>query len=139
MKFLIDECLTPELVQIAINRGFGESSHVTWRGRAGTKDWHLLPFILEGDWTFVTRNAVDWRGPKAKRGEKGELAKAEVHAGLVCLNGPEGTDLDLQCALFQRALDELERDPDLVNQVLEVTQDGDGAEIDVERYSMPLE
>ncbi len=31
MKFLIDECLSPELVKRAHARGYGESSHVAWR------------------------------------------------------------------------------------------------------------
>jgi hypothetical protein len=43
------------------------------------------------------------------------------HAGLICLNGPPGMDLDMQAELFRQALDELAFAPDLVNQVLEVT------------------
>jgi hypothetical protein len=122
VKFLVDECLSPELVRIAHTRGFGESSHVVWLGRAGEKDWQLLPLIVDGDWTFVTRNAYDFRGPAGQPGRRGQYARADIHAGLVCLNGPaEGMDLDLQCELFELALDELEAEPDLVNQVLEVT------------------
>jgi hypothetical protein len=30
MKFLVDECLSPELVKLAHERGYGESSHVVW-------------------------------------------------------------------------------------------------------------
>jgi hypothetical protein len=140
MKFLIDECLTLELVQIAIDRGYGESTRLTWRGRGGAKDWELLPFIVEGDWTFVTCNSADFRGPKHKRGRKGRYMRAGIHAGLVCLNGPaDGTDLDLQCELFRRALDELEANPDLVNQVLEVTVEAEGGAPLIERYPMPAE
>ena len=58
MKFLIDECLSPELAKLAQERGHGESSHVVWRQLAGRKDWQLKPFILDGDWTFVTRNSL---------------------------------------------------------------------------------
>lgn len=72
MKFLIDECLTPELVELARARGYGESTHVTWVGRAGAKDWQLLPFIVDNDWTFVTCNSYDFRGPANKPGSKGE-------------------------------------------------------------------
>lgn len=35
MKFLIDECLSPELVKLAHEYGYGESSHVVWMGLAG--------------------------------------------------------------------------------------------------------
>jgi chromosomal replication initiation ATPase DnaA len=33
MKFLIDECLSPDLARMAWVRGHGESSHVVWFGR----------------------------------------------------------------------------------------------------------
>ena len=66
------------------------------RKLAGKKDWHLNPIILDGDWTFVTRNSGDFRGPAAKAGSRGVYADVAIHAGLVCLNGPEGLDLDMQ-------------------------------------------
>jgi hypothetical protein len=138
MKFLIDECLSPELAEIARGRGFGESTHVVWIGKSGAKDWQLLPFIVEGDWTFVTRNAVHFRGPKDNPGAKGQYKRTDIHAGLVCLHGPpDGTDLDLQLTLFERALEELEREGDLVNQVLEVTIEAEGEAALIERYAMP--
>lgn len=48
-KFLIDECLSPDLATLARQRGFAESSHVTWLGKAGWKDWELKHFILDED------------------------------------------------------------------------------------------
>ena len=135
MKFLVDECLSPELTKLAQARGLGESSHVVWLGRAGLKDWELKPLILEEDWTFVTRNSVDFRGPADKPGTKGQYADVAIHAGLVCLNGPPGMNLDMQIELFEQALDELGADPDLVNQVLEITSEEDG--LWVLRYDLP--
>jgi predicted nuclease of predicted toxin-antitoxin system len=67
-KFLIDECLTPDLATLARERGFFESAQVTWLGKAGWKDWELKRFILEQDWTFVTRNSADFRGPADQPG-----------------------------------------------------------------------
>ena len=32
MKFLIDECLSPSLAAIARERGYPQSTHVTWLG-----------------------------------------------------------------------------------------------------------
>jgi len=138
MKFLVDECLSPELVKLAHDRGYGESSHVVWRLLQGKKDWELKPFILDGDWTFVTRNSVDFRGPSSRPGSRGQYADVEIHAGLVCLNGPAGTDLDMQIEMFEQALDELVGDADLVNQVLEITlENGEGFHI--LRYRLPAE
>ncbi|MBI3676947.1 MAG: DUF5615 family PIN-like protein [Proteobacteria bacterium] len=140
MKFLIDECLSPELAQMAHARGHGESSHVVWIGRSGIKDWDLLPVVLEGNWTLVTRNSYDFRGPLHAPGTAGQYRRAELHAGLVCLNGPDGMDLEMQCDLFTAALDDLEQDDDLVNQVLEVTlETADSEEIVTQRYALPKE
>lgn len=138
MKFLIDECLSPELAQMARNRGHGESSHVIWIGRGGIKDWDLLPIVLDGDWTLVTRNSYDFRGPDDAAGAGGQYQRAEIHPGLICLNGPEGMDLEMQRELFEAVLDEIDDDADLVNKVLEVTvETADAVEIRIERYSMP--
>ena len=61
-----------------------------------------------------------------------------MHAGLICLTGPIGMDLDMQLELFEVALDDLDANSDLVNQVLEVVlEDGDDAEIRVRRYDLP--
>jgi hypothetical protein len=64
MKFLIDE----ELTKLAHARGYGESSHIVWLGRAGLKDWELKPLILQDDWTFVTKNSVALPKSPAPRG-----------------------------------------------------------------------
>jgi predicted nuclease of predicted toxin-antitoxin system len=135
MKLLIDECLSPELTKLAHARGYGESSHIVWLGRAGLKDWELKPLILQDDWTFVTKNSVDFRGSAEKPGAKGQYADVVIHAGLICLNGPPGMDLDMQLELFEQALDELESGADLVNQVLEITMDE--STIDIRRYQLP--
>ncbi len=136
MKFLIDECLSPKLTELALERGFGESSHIVWLGRAGAKDWDLIPLIIDGDWTFVTRNSVDFRGAFHRPGEKGQYARVDLHAGLICLNGPDGMTRDVQIELFEQALRELDADPDLVNQVLEISMD-DEDYLHVRRYALP--
>jgi hypothetical protein len=135
MKFLVDECLSPELTKLAHGRGYGESSHVVWLGRAGLKDWELKPLILKDDWTFTTKNSVDFRGPAERPGVKGQYAGVAIHAGLICLNGPPGMDLDMQLELFEQALDELHSDADLVNQILEITIEDDVRHI--RRYRFP--
>jgi len=135
MKFLVDECLSPELTRLAQAAGYGESAHVVWLGHAGLKDWQLKPIILDGDWTFVTKNSVDFRGPAERPGKKGQYADVALHAGLVCLNGPPGMDLDMQREIFEEALAELHHDPDLVNQVLEITLEA--SDLSVLRYHLP--
>jgi hypothetical protein len=49
-------------------------------------------------------------------------------------------DLDMQHDLFEAALDEIERDDDLVNTVLEVTLETiDSEEIVIDRYVLPAD
>jgi hypothetical protein len=140
MRLLIDECLSEELAKRARERGHLDASHVRWIGKGGAKDWELMPVIVEGDWTFVTKNSVDFRGPADSPGTAGEYAELDLHAGLVCLNGPVGMDLDLQLELFEVVLDELASSPDLINQVIEVSlQNSANEEVAIVRYALPAE
>jgi hypothetical protein len=60
-----------------------------------------------------------------------------LHAGIICINGPVGMNLDWHHRLFEEVLDELDRNGDLTNQGLEITLDDDEAAIDLIRYQMP--
>ena len=135
MKLLIDECLSPILATRARQLGHPESSHVLWIGKAGTKDWDLLPVILDGDWILVTNNSADFRGPANAPGSRGQYGKVALHAGLTCLNGPVGMDRAMQCELLESALEALADNDDLVNQVLEATMEA--TSIRITRYPLP--
>jgi predicted nuclease of predicted toxin-antitoxin system len=63
MRLLVDECLSPELAKLAQKQGY-EASHVVWLKQGGAKDWELMPLIIDGDWTLVTNNSIDFRGPE---------------------------------------------------------------------------
>jgi predicted nuclease of predicted toxin-antitoxin system len=108
VNFLIDECLHTSLVEVAVERGHG-ATHVNYRGLSGVQDWNLMAPIREGDFTFVTNNAKDFRRL---------YAQEDIHAGLVILipNVPPAE----QRELFGAALDDLEFAPSLVNEALEV-------------------
>ena len=134
-KILIDENLSPSLESMAHERGF-ECSHVNHLGMTGHKDWELKRTILDGDWTFITNNSIDFRGPVDKPGSSGEYADVSLHAGLVCINAPGGLSLAVQRQLFGLILNDLVRNGDLTNQALEVLLDRDG-EVQVTRREMP--
>jgi Domain of unknown function (DUF5615) len=136
-KFLIDECLSPELVGLAHAAGHLETTCVRDRGRAGAEDWALMPLVITGDFTLVTNNAKDFRG-KTPGTLGGFHAKEEIHAGLVCLNTEikNAMDIDKQRDLFELALAQLAGRPDLINQALEVTERRDGS-VDVVFYAIP--
>lgn len=137
LKFLIDECLSPHLAQLARDGGYHESSHVNWLGKSGWKDWELKSLILGEDWTFVTRNSIDFRGPAEQPGSKGQYADVAIHAGLVCINGPAKMTAQIQAELFAAVLDEISSQDYLVNEVIEVNLPDEGGEFEIVRYPLP--
>jgi hypothetical protein len=98
MRLLIDECLSQELAHRARARGYPEATHVHWIGKSSWKDWNLAKVIVNEDYTFVTTNSVDFRGPNRHRGSSGEHSRMELHAGLICLNAAHG-HMDLEMTL----------------------------------------
>lgn len=85
-KFLIDECLSPELAEMAVQRGHVESTCVRNRGWSGLKDYQLIQRVVAEDFTLVTCNSVDFRG-KGPGELGGEHANVDIHAGL-CASTP---------------------------------------------------
>jgi predicted nuclease of predicted toxin-antitoxin system len=124
VRFLIDECLHTSLVDVAQQHGH-EAHHVNWLGLSGATDRGLMPRIVEQDFTFVTNNAGDFRRLYARQ---------EVHAGLVIVV-PQVSPAR-QRALFASLLDTLDPDDALLNEVIEVSLDGD--EVVITRYELPV-
>jgi predicted nuclease of predicted toxin-antitoxin system len=123
VNFLIDECLHTSLVGVAVKRGH-EATHVTYRGLSGVQDWNLMAPIREGDFTFVTNNAKDFRRL---------YSQEDIHAGLVILI-PNVPPIE-QRELFDAALEDLVVTPGLINEALEVgIVEGD---IQITRYDLP--
>ena len=135
LRLLIDECLSPDLVDLAVAAGHVGSTCLRDRGLLGTQDWTLMKHTLAEDFTLVTVNAQDFRG-SGEDAPGGLYATTELHAGLVCLNSVRRMDLSAQRELFEIALKELAELPDLINQVLEVTEDASG-EVVVTIYEIP--
>ncbi len=99
------------------------------------KDHQLVRFAVDGDYTIVTHNAVDFRGPYG--GSPGGLhAREPIHAGLVCLASAFPMTPERQTELFGFALQEAATLEDLVNQALEVVEEESG-EVMIMRYDIP--
>lgn len=125
LRLLIDECLTPGLVESAVQAGHYESTCLRDRGLTGLKDWEVLAFAIANDFTLVTRNAFDFRGGGLS--SPGGLYRWQpLHAGLVCLDAADGFGFATQYLLFSHALELLRENSDMVNQVLEVFRQADG-------------
>jgi predicted nuclease of predicted toxin-antitoxin system len=91
IQFLIDECLTPRLVEVANQFGY-VAWHVLHRGWLGTPDPVLLGYLRDESLTFVTNNWQDFEPL---------LRREEIHAGAIVLpNVPRA----MQVEAFARAL-----------------------------------
>jgi predicted nuclease of predicted toxin-antitoxin system len=123
-RYLIDENLSPALVEPARQRGF-EAMHVNHLGLRTETDWELLKVIAEQDWILVTNNAIEFRG---------RYRDLELHPGVVFLlpavRRPE------QVQLFEAALDHVQSDPDMTNRALDVSFDLDRTAV-VTVYDLP--
>jgi predicted nuclease of predicted toxin-antitoxin system len=123
VRFLIDECLSVDLVTVAGESGH-EAQHVAHIGRAGWKDWNVERYAGDGDFVLVTNNASDFR----------QLSAAQpLHAGLIILI-PVVSRV-VQQRLFKAALDELAAIGEPINRVLEVDLDAD--EVTLTLYVLP--
>jgi predicted nuclease of predicted toxin-antitoxin system len=111
VRFLIDECLHTSLTDVA-NKAGHEAHHVSRRGWSGFKDHQLREVVLREGFVFVTNNARDFR----------KLMGASVlHAGLIVII-PNVTPA-VQRELFERALTEVAKIPDMINGVAEINLD----------------
>ncbi len=112
IRLHIDECLTPDLVDVARARWI-EANHVSRVGRAGAQDWQVVNFAITTDHDLVTNNARDFRRL---------YRRTDVHPRLVIMI-PQGRAAD-QISLFRKVLDYIESHPDIVNRLVEIDHDG---------------
>lgn len=125
MRFLIDECLSVDLVAVASQAGH-EAHHVAHVGKAGWKDWNVARHANDGDFVLVTNNASDFRRLYATQ---------PLHAGLVIII--PNVNRATQQRLFLGALVELATLGEPINRVLEVDIDGD--DITFILYDLPAD
>jgi len=138
MRFLVDECLSPCLVERLHEAGY-HATHVTHIGKRGLSDQALMKVVLDGDWTLITGNAYDFRGPADSPGTSGGYSGASIHPGLVCLNRPHRDSRALQLDLLELTIETIaDLGGDLVNQVLEVTLNEDDT-VDLTAYELPAD
>jgi predicted nuclease of predicted toxin-antitoxin system len=112
IQFLIDECLTPRLVDVAHHAGY-VAHHVLYRDWQSRTDRALLEHMLREDLTIVTNN---WRDFEPM------LRRQEIHPGAVVIpNVPRAQQIDAfgLALLAIRTRDPL---PDLINTVIEVDE-----------------
>lgn len=113
MKFLIDECLSPELVNIAHALGH-EAYHVAHRGWSGWADADIRDRLVADELVLVTNNRDDFLAL---------LGAEELHPGLVVLL--ENVRRSEQVRLFSICVTTLSQMISTINKVLEIDASGE--------------
>ena len=131
LSFLIDECLTPALVDIAKERGHSSRHASRIKELKGKSDRTVTDYALRRNMIVVTNNLVDFEHIYQRRPH---------HPGLIFISA-EGNLINRQAhiLMFETALDELEEDFP-INEVIHVhmAKDNEGdIVITIERYPLP--
>jgi predicted nuclease of predicted toxin-antitoxin system len=117
LRFLVDENLSPTLVQELCSAGFDATS-VRDRGRLGASDQQVWQWALEEDRIVVTANIADFANL---------ASSSEIHCGVIFLADGQPTRAE-GAVLMATALDVLRREcgdgRQFVNRVLYVWLDG---------------
>ena len=124
-KFLIDECLSPRLADVARQEGFPRTMHVNWLGLEGQPDWRLVQRAIRDEYVLVTSNRADFTSL---------LALEPSHPGLICMDIAQGRNSrDVQRSLFVHVLGQIGT-WDFLGQIFEAALKADGT-AEIRRYS----
>jgi predicted nuclease of predicted toxin-antitoxin system len=122
MKFLIDECLSPELVAVAHDAGY-EAYHVAHRGWSGETDPRIVGRLLDEELILVTNNRDDFLAL---------MGGVDLHPGLIVII--DNVRRSEQVDLFALALQVAGTMTSLINKVVEVGVDGA-----ISVYELPID
>ena len=111
-RFLIDECLSPELATEARARGY-HALHVNWANMSGYRDEVVAVYAMGGDYVFVTNSGVDFRPI---------YRTLELHSGLIVIL--PSLKKPGQLMLFNQIIDFLENERDFINLLVEIDEKG---------------
>ena len=115
IQFLIDECLTPMLVDVA--NEFGHVAfHVLHRRWEGSADPVLLRFLRAEGLTLVTNNWHDFEPL---------LRREEIHAGAIVIPNVPRAEQIVAFELALRAIRSADPPLDMINTVVEVDRGGE--------------
>jgi len=112
VQFLIDECLTPLLVNTATDAGYF-GVHVTRIGLSGTPDDMVCSRAVEAGQILVTNNGRDFRQL---------YRRFRRHPGLIVLL--PSVRWREQVSLFEKVLRFIEEEQTIIDRVVQIRRDG---------------
>lgn len=129
LAFLIDECLSPDLCEVAQSRGY-LALHGTWAKLKSKIDPTVASYALKNNMILVTNNLVDFR----------KIYKSKsLHPGVIFISADEELmDRELQVLMFEHALDRVEQN-EPINEAINIRLSFDQENnlvLDIERYEL---
>jgi predicted nuclease of predicted toxin-antitoxin system len=111
-KFLIDECLSPQLAGVAREYGCF-ALHVNWLSRSGYSDRSHAAFALAEEMILVTNDGADYSA----------IYRAiDLHPGLVVILPV--VKRPIQQSLFRAVVERLVMERDVINKLIEIDEEG---------------
>jgi predicted nuclease of predicted toxin-antitoxin system len=130
--FLIDECLSSQLAEFAIEHGYhalATSRMGRWRSR---NDYHVAKFAIDRDLVLVTNDRHDFETI---------YEQMEIHPGIVFITAgrPKLRELKYQLAMFSMVLEALEEGDPVSEAIMVTARTARGRQVDlsIARYAFP--
>jgi len=130
--FLIDECLSGQLAELAIEHGYhalATSRMGRWRSR---NDYSVAKFAIDRDLVLVTNDRHDFEAI---------YEQVEIHPGIVFIAAgrPKLRELRYQLAMFDMVLEALEEGDPVSEAIMVTARAGRGRQVDltITRYAFP--
>ena len=130
--FLIDECLSQELADLAQGHGYFALAANRMGRLRRRDDYRVARYALDRDLILVTNDQYDFESIYQQH---------EVHPGIVFITAGRSKlrELRFQQAMFQMVLDAVEESDPVSEAILMTTRDGKGRHVDIniKRYPFP--
>jgi predicted nuclease of predicted toxin-antitoxin system len=130
--FLIDECLSGELADLAIEHDYyalATTQMGRWRGR---NDYNVARFAIDRDLVLVTNDQHDFEAI---------YERIEIHPGIVFITAgrPKLRELKYQLAMFALVLEQVEEGDPMSEAILVTAKEGRGRQVrlTISRYAFP--
>jgi predicted nuclease of predicted toxin-antitoxin system len=130
--FLIDECLSGDLANLANEYGYyalATNRMGRWRSRT---DYAISKYAIDHDLVLVTNDRLDFEAIYEQH---------EIHPGIVFLTSGHSKlrELKYQIAMFTLALDVLEERDPTSEAILVTAREGRGKQVrlNIQRYAFP--
>ena len=130
--FLIDECLSDRLADLAIEHGYHALATTRMRRWRSRDDYRVARFAIDRDLVLVTNDRYDFEAI---------YGQIEVHPGIVFITAGRSKlrELKYQLAMFNMVLESLDESDPISEAIMVTAKAGRGRQVNlsIARYAFP--